>query len=94
MLAHRLNKREKVTFIDPQRMSRLLTCDAQAAASASAANVLRSHAVPPSMLERISADLPDSDPQQTVANSVHAMCQWRDDTARQEDEGTHSLTPS
>ena len=72
----------------------VLTCDLQATASAAAANVLRNHAVPPSVLQRIGTDLLESDPQQIVANCVHALCQWRDDTARQADEGTLSLMPS
>lgn len=97
--ASRANKKDKSRVMQAwQRCQRVCMSlyhkpQSQAAASASAANVLRSHAVPPSMLERISADLPDSDPQQTVANSVHALCQWRDDTARQEDEGVQAILP-
>ncbi len=63
----------------------------QAAASAAAATVLRNHAASPSTLADISLELPDQNPQQVLTDCVHALCQWRDDVARQEDEG---LQPS
>ena len=59
----------------------------QAAASAAAATVLRSHAASPSALAQISAELPERDPQQVVAECVRALCHWRDAVAREEDEG-------
>ena len=63
----------------------------QAAASAAAATVLRSHVAPPSLLAEISKELPGRDPQQIVTECVRVLCQWRDHVARQEDAGVYLL---
>ncbi len=59
----------------------------QAAVAAATASVLRNHVASPAALEDIAMNLPGRDPQQVVTECVHALCQWRDDVARDKDEG-------
>lgn len=59
----------------------------QAAVSAAAATVLRNYAASPQDLENTAAVMPGRDPQQVRIDCVYALCQWRDDVARREDEG-------
>ena len=60
----------------------------QAAVSAAAAAVLRNHEASPQDLEAAAAASPDQNAQQVLSDCVRALCQWRDDVARHEDEGT------
>ncbi len=59
----------------------------QAAVAAATASVLRNHVASPADLADIAKRLPGRDPQQIVTECVHALCQWRDGVARDEDEG-------
>ena len=59
----------------------------QAAVSAAASAVLRNYAATPQDLESTAAIIPGRDPQQVITDCVYALCQWRDDVARREDEG-------
>jgi hypothetical protein len=59
----------------------------QAAVTAATATVLRNHVASPAVLADIAMNLPGRDRQQVVTECVHALCQWRDDVARDKDEG-------
>ena len=59
----------------------------QAAVAAATASVLRNHVASPADLADIAKKLPGRDSQQIVTECVHALCQWRDGVARDEDEG-------
>ncbi len=59
----------------------------QAAVAAATATVLRNHVASPAVLADNAMNLPGRDPQQVVTDCVHALCQWRDDVARDKDEG-------
>lgn len=61
----------------------------QAAVSTAAAAVLRNHVASPGDLEAAAAAVPEREAQQVIADCVRALCQWRDDVARHEDEGTN-----
>lgn len=63
----------------------------QAAVSAAAAAVLRHHAASPQQLEAAAVAFPEREPQQIVCDCVRALCQWRDDVAREEDEGAETM---
>ena len=60
----------------------------QAAVSAAAAAVLRNHVVSLQDLEAVAAAFPEREAQQVVSDCVRALCHWRDNVARHEDEGT------
>lgn len=62
-------------------------CYMQAAAASAAATLLRKRAIPSNSLAHISKQYPDRPAQQVVSDNIHALCSWRDQTAREEDEG-------
>lgn len=45
----------------------------------------------PTALAHISKEHPDRSAQQVMSDNVHAMCVWRDEVAREEDEGATIL---
>ncbi|KAL0022097.1 hypothetical protein WJX79_008401 [Trebouxia sp. C0005] len=65
----------------------------QASVAAATATVLRNHVASPADLADIAMKLPGRDLHQVVTDCVHALCQWRDDVARDKDEGLQAVLP-
>lgn len=62
----------------------------QAAAASAASAILRKKGISPHALDNLSQRYPDRPAQQVMSDNLHALCAWRDQAAREEDEGLHS----
>lgn len=49
--------------------------------------MLRKKGIPAKAVSHLSSMYPDRPAQQVVSDNVHALCAWRDQVAREEDEG-------